>query len=448
MYKLLGVCTLFILGLTRSTELSVEPFPEIETTYPLLWKAETGLASFRTNVVFTGDQIIMGSNGEYFKDFYFSDKGSGVCVMSRKTGKIIRRLGDEPFGDMDVAGVLVKEDRVYFGNDNEEFQAITLSGKLLWRIPVSGDVEHEPIELDINGKKAIVFSTERGEVRAVEPDNGKTIWKYYMPSFDGWKEGQNRTVFKIGAFFRNTGGFFTKPELYDLNNDGVKDFIYLGYFTNIYALNGKTGNPLWIMNDESRRHYLMLSILKVNGEPQIKFFEHQYKDGEIISFLTTLNRKGKTIDQTPIRVNRSNDGINSQTTDGKLLITTGDSLWVIKSDKEMIKIDRSIPYTNIDYKGDTVTTTRNNFDPLIGKGSFNHPEFGKCVVVLNQTDAAGKKGFVEIISLDQQKLVQKFILPESSEMPPVIEDVNKDGTMDLLINTYDGFTYCYSLKSK
>lgn len=448
MYKLLGVSILFTLGLIKSDDLSLQRFPEVESTYPLIWKSETGNASFRTNVVFSGDQLIMGSNGERFRDYYFFDKGSGVCVVSRKTGQIIRRLANEPLGDMDVAGVLVKGDRVFFGNDNEEFQCMTLSGKLIWRIPVSGDVEHEPSEIDINGKKAVIFSTETGEIRAVEPENGKTIWTYYMPSFSGWKEGQNRTIFKIGAFFSNTSGFFTKPELVDLNKDGVKDLIFLGYYTDIYAINGKTGKPLWVFNDSSRRHYFMLSVLTVKGEPHIKFFEYQSTDGESLTYLTTLNKSGKTIEQIPILASISHDGINSQMTDHKLLITTEDALWVIQPGKEIIKIDRTITYKYINYNKDTVTSTRNGYDPVIGSGFFEHPEYGKCVVVLNQADVTYDKGFIEIISLDQQKLVQTFTIPARSEMPPIIEDVNRDGKMDLLINTYDGFTYCYSLTSK
>jgi hypothetical protein len=52
MYKLLGISALFILGLSPSDKIPVEPFPEITSSYPLNWRCETGNASFRTNVAF------------------------------------------------------------------------------------------------------------------------------------------------------------------------------------------------------------------------------------------------------------------------------------------------------------------------------------------------------------------------------------------------------------
>jgi hypothetical protein len=39
-------------------------------------------------------------------------------------------------------------------------------------------------------------------------------------------------------------------------------------------------------------------------------------------------------------------------------------------------------------------------------------------------------------------------LPKPSEFPPMIADINKDGYLDLLINCFDGYLYCYNLKVK
>lgn len=451
MYKLLGASALLLFGLGQTDQIPQEPFPDITSAYPLNWKCETGNSSFRSNVVFTGDYVIMGSNGDRFMDYNTWDEASGVYIISRKTGKIIRKMAGEPLGDMDVNGVLLRGNLLFFGNDNEEFLCMTVDGKLVWRIPVSGDVEHEPVEMDINGRKAIIFSTETGEVRAVEPSNGKTIWTYYSPDFSGWKEGQNRTVFKIGSFFSNTNIFYTKPELVDLNKDGVKDLFFLGYNQNAYALNGKTGKALWTFQHESLYHGLMAAVHYVDGEPLITLFESVYQSEErqYNNYLTTINRFGKRIERRPVISPYLDGSLNSiKLGNDKLIISSSDSLMIIQPKDDIIKINRAVPYQYIDYKKDTVNSIRNSSHPLIGSSAFTHAEYGKCVMVLNQFDGQESNGFVEIISLDQQKVVQRFSFPARAEMPPVVEDVNKDGITDVLINGHDGFTYCYSLQSK
>lgn len=449
MYKFLGVCTLFVLGLVKTNDIPVQPFPALESEYPLLWKTQTGSASFRTNTVFTSDHIIMGSNGMRFRDFWLDDKGSGIHVLSRKDGKLLKELANDALGDMDVNGVLLKGDRLYFGNDNEEFQCMTLDGKRIWSLPVSGDVEHEPFELDINGKKAIVFATEAGEVRAIEPGSGKTIWVYYIPEFKGWKAGQNRAVFKVGAFFTNTFSFYSKPELVELNNDQVLDLVYPSYSSDIYAINGKTGKLLWRVDEGKRNSQPMMAVQYVKGQPQLKYFEYEWIESEMHSYLTTLDRFGKRINSHRFFSTQYSEGLNSLKIGQKLLITTSDTLMIFQEGKPTVQISRQVPYKYIDYKKDTIESIRNSYDPLIGTKPFTLGDHGTCVAVLNQRDVGtNNSGFIEFISLDKKKVIQRFSLPSFSEMPPVIEDVNKDGYLDLLINGYDGYTYCYSLQIK
>jgi hypothetical protein len=45
-------------------------------------------------------------------------------------------------------------------------------------------------------------------------------------------------------------------------------------------------------------------------------------------------------------------------------------------------------------------------------------------------------------------VIERFELSASSEMAPILKDVNQDGYMDLLVNCSDGFLYCYNLKIK
>ena len=193
----------------------------------------------------------------------------------------------------------------------------------------------------------------------------------------------------------------------------------------------------------------MMSVFYVKGQPQLKYFEYEWIESEMHSYLTTLDRFGKRIHSERFFSTQYSEGLNNLRVDNKLIITTSDTLMILQEGKPTVKIDRQVPYKYIDYKKDTIESIRNSYDPLLGTKAFQLKDHGTSVVVLNQRDAGtNKTAFIEFISLDEQKVVQRFSLPVFSEMPPIIEDVNKDGYLDMLINGYDGFTYCYSLQIK
>ena len=98
-------------------------------------------------------------------DYNLYDKGSGIYVLNRTNGKIETRFGAECIGDMDVTGILEYNQKLYYGNDNDEFFCSTLEGKTIWRNPTSGDIEHEPVQLRL-GKRIGPFLLDwvlRGE---------------------------------------------------------------------------------------------------------------------------------------------------------------------------------------------------------------------------------------------------------------------------------------------
>lgn len=170
---------LLLMTITSSTDDDKKEFESIESEFKLQWKSKIGNASFRSNVTFTENDIIIGSNGKYFRDYYPVDKTSGVYKLNRRTGKVIAHFANESFGDMDVNGIIMYKGKLYFGNDNEEFLCTTSEGKILWRNAASGDIEHEPVMINNKGKKYIVYASELGEVSAVDPENGNHIWNYY-----------------------------------------------------------------------------------------------------------------------------------------------------------------------------------------------------------------------------------------------------------------------------
>ncbi len=85
------------------------------------WSIDIGKTSFRTNVSLTPSYIVIGSNGDNYRDAYITDDRNGVHIINRKTGKRVRNFAKESIGDLDVNGTLIYQNRIYFGNDNDEF---------------------------------------------------------------------------------------------------------------------------------------------------------------------------------------------------------------------------------------------------------------------------------------------------------------------------------------
>lgn len=109
---------------------------------------------------------------------------------------------------------------------------------------------------------------------------------------------------------------------------------------------------------------------------------------------------------------------------------------------------RVILYDYVSHNGDLVKENRNGYSPLLANNIFFYKGL-KSALVLNQRDYANSNtGFVEIVSIDQGKVLERYALPSASEMPPVIDDIDMDGKLDLLISGFDGYFYCYSLNIK
>jgi DNA-binding beta-propeller fold protein YncE len=425
-----------------------DKYPPIEDYFGLHWSANMGSASFRTNVVLTNNNLIIGSNGSDFMDFYISDKKSGVYTINRKTGAILNHFANEPLGDMDVNGLLLYNSRLYFGNDNEEFLCTSLDGKIIWRNPASGDMEHEPVLITNAGVNQIVYATETGEVKAVDPATGKAFWSYYVPEFDGWKNGDTRALFKVKSYFTNTYAFFTKPIIIDLTKDGVLDLVYHTYDGRFFAINGASGKNLWI-HDAGNGTEIAMFQMGSNASPSITFFAKTFDEKfNATSHLVALNSAGKQIFKFDLSASTFGIGLNALSI-GNSFIAQRDSLLEIDSKGNYKAYDRSNLYNDVDYYGKNTIEQRNGYESLISNRTFSYKGDNNCIVILNQHDFANyENGFIEIFSLTNHKVVARFGLPKSSEFPPMIADINKDGYLDLLINCHDGYLYCYDLKVK
>jgi hypothetical protein len=237
---------LFILCLLTGVSAGAQSMYE---AFDKKWSTYIGLTSFRTNFKIYNNWIIIGSNGDHLNDPFYMDENAGVKVLDFTTGELIATLEEGEFWDTDVNGVEVIGNRLYFGNDNEEFFCYDLKSlKEVWRIRTSGDVECAPALNDINkdGKLELIIVTEAGEMSAVDPEDGSYLWTYRTPSFEGFASSTTPYVaFKLYTSFISATNFYTTPELSDLNMDGVKDALVSAGDGYTYAVNGATGELLW-----------------------------------------------------------------------------------------------------------------------------------------------------------------------------------------------------------
>ena len=74
-----------------------------------------GCTSYRTIPVLVDGQILIGSNGNNFRD-YALDEGNGVFVLNGQNGQITKNFENNQFGDMDVNGILHFNESNYFFN--------------------------------------------------------------------------------------------------------------------------------------------------------------------------------------------------------------------------------------------------------------------------------------------------------------------------------------------
>ena len=419
-------------------------FAPVENSFPLHWKTQMGNVTFRSNFILTPNEIIIGSNGENYMDYQLSDKKSGVYVLNRKNGNIIKHFGNEVIGDMDVTGLVQFNNRIYYGNDNEEVVCATKAGKEIWIKPASGDIEHEPALIYHQQKPMIVYATETGEVRAVKPDNGNTIWQFFTPDFEGWKPGDNRAAFKVKSYLTNTYAFFTKPVISDLNGDGTDDLIYSTRAGDLYAINGANGRLLWKRNDIS-----VYAVYKIPDAKNLFACVGTPKNNAgSINYLFKINNKGQNGELEKIDEGYFGQ-ISAYFSEKELLLNSSEYVYFFKDFKKIDSIDRRVIMKKNDPWDYPAEENRNYPDILFSNISFNYKQHGKCIIGLVQNDRKDyKQGFIEIISLTNKQIIERFSLPESSEMNPWIEDINKDGKLDLLVNCRDGNLYCYDLGVK
>ena len=413
------------------------------------WSIDIGKTSFRTNASLTSSYIVIGSNGDNYRDAYITDDRNGVHIINRKTGKRVRNFAKESIGDLDVNGTLIYQNRIYFGNDNDEFICADFNGNIKYSLPVSGDVESEAVIIKVHGKDVLVFGTEAGEVRAINPKNGETIWQHFHKDFKGWKMGDNRLVFKVKTHFSMTYLFLMKPIVKDLNSDGIGDIVYSmnGQFYSINGANGKILHAFDWTEDYDQW-----------SDPNV--LHNAFYNAETILF--TKDKDGKTLVTVPKYSYRPIEGSNR--TDGyKIHMLTFDLKGNILEKKLVVEKAkendfRRLPNTRIFCSGHNIFQFDNNMKLISNttiekflevRGDYFAYFISDQLIDINQQKCMvmllEHKGIIAFVNINSGKIVRKIKLKGRSEFIPHIEDINKDGQMDLLFADDSNQLTCMTL---
>ena len=271
---------------------------------------------------------------------------------------------------------------------------------------------------------------------------------------DSWKEGDNTFLFKVKAFLSNSKSFFTSPILLDLNNDGTNDLVYLGYDNIIYAINGQTGKLLWMYEDNKDYVDYIFKEHSPDGKFLIRVSKHNYIDSLKLSKEETflIDSKGQKLRESETyrlttematSLNELPDENNHYYKSSK------DSLFYIQEGtiKNSIYTGENV-VTKYSWKDSYDTVSRNSYTQLFANRFIKYGHHEKCLLLLSQHDNGQNNesnAFIMIIDVVDNKVLVKLSLPSTTEMAPIIADVNKDGRNELLINCRDGYLYCYQL---
>ncbi len=414
--------TKILTGLLLTLAFSSWAQQELNSTFPVKWKTDIGITTYRTNIVEHKGLIYIGSNG--IDREAKIDSKDGVYAIDPKNGQIVHHYKIPFAGDNDVTGIALSEDKLFFGSDNYYFFCYDIkTHKELWKYPLPYDVESSPVIADFNGDKVndVAFNVQYSGFYALNGINGELLWvSAHINSHDG----------------------NVSPVLLDLNKDGVMDIITSGrgepnsneidgfkmahYGDYHFALNGKNGEILWSIPTGAGVHASPFVYKSPKGI-EIYLIDSY---GE----LNVVDESGKILKGGYVGY-----GVFSSpvvTNDHHLVI--GQFSFNIKHEN-FIRENEDSPY----YLSNTVASQSAGINGTISATSMiaDVLNLGKPQIV-----GVDEEGIL-FISTTDGKVIHKYKIPKGAEASLFIKDIDNDGKLEILLASLDGKLYCYGTKS-
>jgi hypothetical protein len=400
----------------------------VENLFKVKWSVPIGFTSYRNNIIEEDGKIYVGSNGKDRNDS--ADVMDGVYVIDAKTGKKILQIKGTKPGDNDVAGVALASNLLYFGNDNYQFFCYSSDGKKVWEYKTLYDTESCPALSDLNGDgvKDVVFTTQGNGITALNGKTGKVLWK----------ELEN----EISTY--DIGRYMNSPGIYDINNDGTDDIIYNAY-SDIRCLNGKDGKLFWNFETSEYQLHTSPTIMVKNNDISI-ISTARYSN------MYVLNREGIAKYMIGL-IGYSVSGV-VPSPDFKTLITGNtnggwiDNFSTYSGLSFMANECEGCSYQRKGYSEDTAGyKTQDRQFYRIGTTSSSPVIADLLQNGNNQVLICSEDGIMAIADVSGE-LKYLLGLPAGVECTPLIKDIDKDGYLEILVADIKGNLTCYATKSK
>jgi outer membrane protein assembly factor BamB len=399
----------------------------ITTQFPLKWKTQIGITTYRTNMRMHNGLLYIGSNGASRAGR--NDELDGVYAIDPKTGSV-KATYKVPFaGDNDVTGIAIADNKLFFGTDNYYFFCFDLkTGSELWKKPLPYDVESAPVNEDFNrdGIMDVAFSVQGHGFYALSGKDGSELWRQdSISSHEG----------NVAAL------------LVDVNNDGVKDLVTAGrgasnsdeidgfkmahYGDYHFVLDGKTGDLLWIRPSGAGIHASPF-LFEVNGEKRIALLD-SYGEFQVVGL------QGNEISTTGFGYNQFSTPV--MTYDEHLVIGNYSMTY---SDEVLVRSD----YDSVLRPGDAAVVN----SVALGEDNATVSATTMIADVLGTGTVQGvgvtESGILFIMRTDGRELLKLKLSGRGAEASPYIADVDGDGKLEILIADLDGYLYCFDTYSK
>jgi outer membrane protein assembly factor BamB len=375
------------------------------------WATRVGKTTFRTTMVRSGDAIVIGTHGASLGGK--NEASDGIYLLDAATGKQKKLIKTPGSGDLDIGGIAVRGDDVFFTADNATIGAASLGrGKILWTAAARGKVRPAPALADLNkdGTVDVVAGDEHGTLHALDGRNGTKLWSATT--------GMNEYDAK---------GFIGAAAIVDIGGDGTDDVIAGARDGILTAYRGSDGKVLWQQQYPSGIHASPSTAdFDQDGKPEVlaawSYGQVAIFDGRTGTprWVTRLEQDGGGIEGlfgSPIPV------------PGKPGVLVAPTAWWGKEDGIVgVGVDRRAFRSYEDRVSASAVVTDLDGD-------------GKAEAVIGT-----EKGKLVALTADGSRAVLAT-LGGAIEASALVDDVDGDGRYEILVASNDGMLTCFSTPS-
>jgi outer membrane protein assembly factor BamB len=372
------------------------------------WATQVGKTTFRTTMAHAGDLIVVGTHGASLDGK--NEASDGIYVLEAATGKKKILIKTPGSGDLDIGGIAIHGDTVFFTADNAQIGAASLAtGKILWKAAARGKVRPAPALADLNkdGTVDVVAGDEHGTLHALDGRNGAKLWSATT--------GMNEYDAK---------GFVGAAAIVDIGGDGTDDVVAGARDGILTAYRGSDGKVLWQHEYPSGIHASPSAAdFDQDGQPEVlaawSYGQVAIFDGRTGTprWLTRLEQDGGGIEGlfgSPIPV------------PGKPGVLVAPTAWWGKEDGIVgVGVDRRV-FRSFE---DRVSASAVVMD-LDGDGK-------------NEAIIGTEKGKLVALGVDGARAVLAT-LGGAIEASALVDDVDGDGRYEILVASNDGQLTCLS----